>query len=564
MIARWLEYLVFLALVVALARPAGVYMARVFQGKSTWLDPVLRPAETALHRVLGVRPEAEMTAGVYFFAFALFGLLGTLALFGLMMAQLLLPGGPADKFLTTPMTPDLALNTAISFATTTTWQAYAGESTMRYLTQTIGLVSQNFLAGAGGLAVGIAFVRGLARERSATLGNFWVDLIRAVLWVLLPTALAGSLVLVWQGVPMNLAPYTQAHTLEGPLQTIAQGPVAALELIKNLGTNGGGFFNVNAAHPYENPTPITGFIALLAIAVLPAALTQTFGEMTGRRRAGGVLLGVMVALFAAGLWICDRAEAASPSHLASLHVVGGNMEGKEVRFGVGDSVLTAVVSSNGATGSYDSMHDSYAPAGVLVPLVNMLLGEIVFGGLGTGIYGIVMIALVAVFLGGLMIGRTPAYLGKKVTADETKLVAAYMLVTPLVVMGLSALTLVLKDGLAGIGTNPGPHGLTEVIYAYASSMANNGQTMASLSANSPLYNATTGVAMLAGRFGLAWLALTLAGRFAAQGRQAVTAGSLPDDTVSFGALVAATVIIVGALNFFPALALGPVVEALGR
>ena len=561
---RWVEYMAFLAIVVVLARPAGVYLARVFAGERTWLDPVLRPVEGGLYRLFGVRAEEEMSAGVYFFCFLLFGLLGTVALFALMMLQLALPGGPADKYLSTPMTPDLALNTAISFATTTTWQAYAGESTMRYVTQAVGLVSQNFLAGAAGLAVGIAFIRGLARERSTTLGNFWVDLTRATLWVLLPIALVGAVVLIWQGVPMNLAAYTQAHTLEGPVQTIAQGPVAALELIKNLGTNGGGFFNVNGAHPYENPTPITGFLALLAIAVLPAALTMTFGEMTGRRRAGQVLLGVMVALFVGGLWVCDQAEATAPTHLAAAHVVGGNMEGKEVRFGVGDSVLTALVTSNGATGSYNSMHDSYEPMGVLVPLTNMLVGEVTFGGLGAGIFAIVMIALIAVFLGGLMIGRTPAYLGKQVTAEETKLVALYMLLTPLVVMSLSALALVTKEGLAGIGTNPGPHGLTEVVYAYASSMANNGQTMASLNANSLFWNATTGLAMLAGRFGLAGLALMLAGRFAAQGRQAVTTGSLPDDTVSFGLLVVGTVIIVGALNFIPALVLGPVVEALQR
>ena len=561
---RWLEYLVFLGLVVALARPAGVYMARVFEGKPTWLDPALRPVERALLAALGVKPGEEMGAGVYFGSFLLFSLLGTLALFALLMLQLALPGGPADKYLTTPMTPDLALNTAISFATTTTWQAYAGESTMRYLSQALGLVSQNFLAGGAGLAVGIAFIRGLARERSATIGNFWVDLVRALLWVLLPIALVGGLVLIWQGVPMNFAPYTQAHTLEGPTQVIAQGPVAALELIKNLGANGGGFFNVNAAHPYENPTPLTGFIALLAIAVLPAAMTMTFGEMTGRRRAGWVLLGVMASLFVGGLAVCDLAEAAPPPHLAAAHVAGGNLEGKEVRFGVGDSVLTAVVTSNGATGSYDSMHDSFEPLGVMVPLVNMLLGEIIFGGLGTGIYSIVMIALIAVFLGGLMIGRTPAYLGKQVTASETKLVASYLLLTPLVVMGLGATALVLPVGRAGIATNPGAHGLTEALYAYASSMANNGQTMASLSADSLFWNATTGIAMLAGRFGLAGLALLLAGRFAAQGRQAVTAGSLPDDTVSFGLLVIGTIVIVGALNFFPALALGPVVEALQR
>ncbi|MFI4975528.1 MAG: potassium-transporting ATPase subunit KdpA [Caulobacterales bacterium] len=561
---RWLEYFVFVALVVALAKPAGVYMARVFAAQPTWLDPVLRPVESFLYRLFGIRPEHEMSAGVYAFCYLLFGVVGTAALFVLLLAQKSLPGGPADHYLTTPMTPDLALNTAISFSTTTTWQAYGGETTLRYLSQAIGLVSQNFLAGAAGLAVGIAFIRGIARERSATIGNFWVDMVRALLWVLLPISLVGSLILVWQGVPLNLSPHTQAHSLEGPVQVIAQGPVAALEFIKNLGTNGGGFFNVNGAHPYENPTPLVSFIALLAIAVLPASLTMTFGQMTGRPRAGWVLLGVMVALFVGGLAVCDFAEAAGPPQLAHLHLAGGNMEGKEVRFGVGDSVLAAAVTSNGATGSTNSMHDSYQPLGVLVPLVNMLLGEIIFGGLGTGIYSIVMIALVAVFLGGLMIGRTPAYLGKKLTASETKLIALYALLTPLVVLTSSAIALTNKAGLAGIGTNPGARGLTEVIYAYASSMANNGQTMASLNADTAFYNTTTAVAMLAGRFGLAAFALLLAGRFAAQGRLATTAGTLPSDTVSFGGLVFGTIIIVAALNFLPALTLGPIVEALQR
>jgi len=559
---RWLEYSLFLALVVGLARPVGLYLVQVFEGRPTLLDPVLRPIERGLYRLFGVRGDQEMSAGVYTLCFLLFSAVGTLGLFVLLLAQRWLPGGPADAYLTTPMTPDLAANTAISFSTTTTWQAYGGENTMRYLSQAIGLVSQNFLAGAAGLAVGIAFIRGLARENSATIGNFWVDLVRGLLWILLPAALGGSLVLIWQGVPLNLAPYTQAHTVEGGVQTIAQGPVAALEFIKNLGTNGGGFFNANGAHPFENPTPLAGFLALLAIAVLPASLTVTFGQMTGRPRAGWVLLGVMAALFVGGLAVCDMAEGASPPQLAALHVAGGKMEGMEVRFGVGDSVLTAVVTSNGATGSYDSMHDSYQPLGVLVPLVNMLIGEVIFGGLGTGIYSIVMIALVAVFLAGLMIGRTPAYLGKRLGAGETKLIALYGLLTPAVVLTLAAIALTTRAGQAGLVTNGGTHGMTEVLYAYASSMANNGQTMAGLNANSLFYNLTTAVAMLAGRFGLAGLALALAGRFAAQPRLAATVGTLPSDTVQFGALVLATILVVGGLNFLPALALGPIAEAL--
>src|SRR5271165_6269218 len=404
---RWTEYIVFLVLVAGLAKPMGVYLVRVFERTPTFLDPALRPLESILYKWMRVYPSQEMSARVYTRCFLLFSALGTAGLFLLLLAQRWLPGGPGDRYLSTPMSGDLAANTAISFSTTTTWQAYGGETTLRYLTQLLGLVAQNFLAGAAGLALGIAFVRGFARERSATLGNFWVDLVRALLWVLLPLSLVGSLVLVWQGVPLNAAPYILARTLEGRVQTIAQGPVAALELIKNLGTNGGGFFNANGAHPYENPTPLTNFIALLAIAVLPASFPITFGAMVGRPRAGWVLLAVMVVLFVAGLVVCDRAEQAVPPRLADLGVDGGNMEGKEQRFGVGDSVLTAVVTSNGATGSYNSMYDSYQPLGVLVLLVNMLLGEVVFGGLGTGIYSIIMIALIAAFLGGLMIGRTP-------------------------------------------------------------------------------------------------------------------------------------------------------------
>ena len=561
---HWVEYLVFLAIVVGLAKPVGVYFARVFAGESTWLDPALRPVEKGLHALFGVRPEQGMSAGVYTLCFILFSLLGAVALFVLLMVQSVLPWGPESRYLTTPMTVDLAANTALSFATTTTWQAYGGESALRYLTQAIGLVSQNFLAGAAGLAIGIAFIRGFALERSGSLGNFWVDVVRALLWVLLPASLVGGLVLIALGVPMNLAPYVQAHPLEGGVQTIAQGPVAALEFIKNLGTNGGGFFNANGAHPYENPTPLVAFIALLAIAVPPAALTMTFGRMSGRPGAGWLLLAVMVVLFAAGIAVCDRAESASPPALAHLHLVGGNMEGKETRFGVGDSVLAAVVTSNGATGSTVATPDSFQPLGVLVPLVNMLLGEVVFGGLGTGLFSMVMTALMAVFLGGLMVGRTPAYLGKKLNPGEMKLVTLYALLTPAVVLPLSAVALVTKAGLAGITTNPGPHGLTEVIFAFASSMANNGQTMASLSANTLFYNATTGVAMLVGRFGLAALALALAGRFAAQGRLSTTSGTLPSESLTFALLLLGTIVVVGALSFFPALMLGPVAEALSR
>jgi K+-transporting ATPase ATPase A chain len=559
---RWLEYFVFLLIVVGLAWPVGGYLTCVCQRRRTFLDPLLCPFESLLYRLLGVRPEQEMSAGVYIACFLLFGAGCALLLFLLLIFQRWLPGGPADGYLSTPMTLDLAANTAVSFTTTTTWQAYAGETTLRYLAQVIGLVAQNFLAGAAGLAAGFAFIRGLARDRSGCIGNFWVDLVRSLLWVLLPLALIGSLVLIWQGVPLNLAPYTVVHTLEGRTQIIAQGPVAALEFIKNLGTNGGGFFNANGAHPYANPTPFTNFFGMLAIAVLPASLMITFGRVTRRPRAGWTLLIVMVALFLVGLVVCDRAESTPPSQLAGLHIAGGNMEGKEVRFGVGDSVLTALVTSNTSTGSYNSMHDSYQPLGVMVPLVYMLLGEVVFGGLGAGVYSIIVAALVGIFLGGLMVGRTPEYLGKKIGGGEMRLVALYTLLTPMVVLVLTGIAVITNAGRAGLVTNSGPRGFTEILFAYASCMANNGQAMAGLNANTVFYNATTAIAMLAGRYGLAALALALAGRFAAQRRLPSTVGTLPSDTPTFGVLVFGTILLGGALSFLPALALGPIVEFL--
>jgi K+-transporting ATPase ATPase A chain len=559
---RWLEYAVFLTILLALAKPVGLYLFRVFDRQHTMLDGLLCPVESVLYRLFGVQPDKEMTPTVYLVSFVTFSAFGTLFLFLLLLLQSFLPGGPDARHLTTPMTVDLAANTALSFATTTTWQAYAGESTLRYLTQILGLTSQSFLAGAAGLAVGIAFIRGFAREQSSSLGNFWVDLVRGLLWVLLPVSLAGSLALVWQGVPLNLTPYVEVRTLEGAPQLIPQGPVAALEFIKNLGTNGGGFFNANGAHPYANPTPLANFLGLLAIAVVPAALPIMLGHMVRRRRAGAVLLGVMVVLFVTGLALCDALESAVPPRLADLGVAGGNMEGKEVRFGVGSSVLAAIVTSNGATGAYNSMHDSYQPLSVLVLLVNMLLGEVTFGGLGTGLYSMVMVALVGIVLAGLIVGRSPEYLGKTIQAEETRLIAFYLLLAPLVVLPLTAWASVSEAGRAGLVTNGGSHGFTEILFAYASNMANNGQTMAGLNANTLFYNLTTPIAMAVGRFGLAALALLLAGRLAAQGRRPTTIGSLPCDTLTFGALVLGSVVLIGTLSFLPALTLGPIVEHL--
>jgi len=554
-----LQVLVFILVMTALVRPLGGYMERVFSGKPTWLDPLCRPLERLIYRLCGVRPTSEMTAGEYSAAFVLFGFTGMLLLYALLRLQRWLPFF-FPQYLTTPMTPDLAWNTAASFATTTTWQAYGGESTMSYAAQIAGLTVQNFLAGAAGLAAGIAFIRGFVREKSATLGNFWVDMTRALLWILLPASILVSLLLVSQGVPMNWSAYAIARTLEHGSQVIAQGPVAALESIKNLGTNGGGFFNANGAHPFENPTPFANLIEMLSIAVLPAALTNTFGRMVRQPRQGWVLFTVMLALLVLGFWVCGRAEAAGNPLLPHLDQRAGNMEGKEVRFGAAGSALAAVVTSNLATGSTNSMHDSFTPIGGLVPLVNLILGEAIFGGLGTGIYCMILVALIAVFLTGLMIGRTPEYLGKRLGPTEQKLIMLYTLAGHTFVLALAAVAVTTRAGLAGLTTNTGAHGLTEILFAYASSVTNNGQSFAGLSANSQFYNVTTVVAMLVGRFGLAIPALALAGRFAGQGRAPVHLGTMRTDTPTFAVVLAVSVCLVGGLCYFPALALGPLLE----
>ncbi len=547
----------FVMIVVLLVKPMGAYLECVFERRRTLLDPILLPIERLIHRFVGIDYQREMDWKRYSLAFGIFGAVNIVLVYCALRWQAWFPWF-SPKIMTTPMTLDLAANTAVSFATTTTWQAYAGETTMSYLSQLV-LAGQNFLAGAAGLAVGVAFVRGYARERTTQLGNFWVDLIRAGLWGVLPVSLIGSLFLIAQGVPMNFKPYTVAHTVEGGMQIIAQGPVAALEFIKNLGTNGGGFFNANDAHPFENPTPLTNFVELLAIVVIPAAFTHTFGRMVGRPRDGWVIFWTMTALFIVGLLVCNWAETSAHPALAG-RVVGGNMEGKEVRFGAGGSALAAVVTSNGATGSYNSMVDSFRPLGVAVPLLNMLVGEIVYGGLGSGLYSMIFIALIALFVGGLMIGRTPEHLGKQIGPPEMKIIALYTLIAPVTVLALTALAVVTKAGLGGLTTNTGPHGFTEILFAYASAFANNGQSMAGLSANNIFYNTTTIIAMLAGRYALAVLALSLAGRFAAMSRRPPSPGTMPSDGFVFGVLLAGTALLLGALNFLPALALGPIVE----
>jgi|CZKU01.1.fsa_nt_gi K+-transporting ATPase ATPase A chain len=551
------QYVTFCALVGLLAKPVGLYLLLVFERKRP-----LFAVEQWLYRAAGVDAAREMTWAEYARAFLVFSALGTLLLYGVLRLQWLLPGGPDSSYLTTPMTPDLAANTAVSFATTTTWQAYGGETTLRYWAQLIGLASQGFLAGGAGLALGFAFLRGFARAESATLGNFWVDVTRAVLYVLLPLALLLTAFLVWQGVPMNFAPYTHVTTLQGGVQTIAQGPVAGLEAIKNLGTNGGGFFNTNGAHPYENPTPLTNFVELLAIVIVPAGMPYAFGRATGRREAGWSLFAIMAILFVVGLVVMHMAEGAANPRLASLGVIGGNMEGKETRFGVAGSVLGAAVTSNGATGSYVAMHDSFSPVGVLVMLTNLFLGEIAFGGLGTGLYSLLMVSVVAMFVTGLMVGRTPEYCGKSIGVREMNYVALYALLVPAIILPLSALAVSLEAGRVGLTTNGGAHGLTEIVFAHASCAANNGMTMAGLNANTPFYNVTLMISMMVGRFGLAIPALALAGRLAAQRARPRNIGSVPSEGGMFVGLVLATCLLVGALTYFPVLALGPIVEQL--
>jgi len=562
-----IQYVLFVAIVTALVEPLGGYMERVFSRQHTALDHLCLPLERMLYRIAAVDPEVEITGKDYATCFVLFGFAGTLLLCAILRIQQFLPWF-FPQYHTTPLSPDLALNTAISFSTTTTWQAYAGENTMSYFSQMVGLCAQNFLAGAAGLAVGVAFIRGLARQLSGTLGNFWVDLTRALLWILLPGALLGAVLLVWQGVPMNFRPYAVATTVEGSQQVIPQGPVAALEIIKNLGTNGGGFFNANGAHPYENPTPLTNFLAMFAIVLLPAALTNTFGRMVGQPRQGWLFYWVMVLLFGGGLLCVHHFEQGGDPRLASVDFLnsgaqsGGNMEGKEVRFGIGGSTLAAVVTSNAATGSNNSMHDSYTSLGGMVLLVNMLLGELIFGGLGTGLHSMVMAAAIAVFLAGLMVGRTPEYLGKKIGPCENKMIMLYALAAPLVVLPLTAIAVSTRLGLSGLTINGGPHGFTEILFAYTSCFANNGQSFAGLSANTPFYNLTTALAMMVGRFGLAIPALAFADLLSRQRSTPSSSGTLPTHSFSFGVLLTTCLVTMVALSYLPALALGPVLERL--
>jgi potassium-transporting ATPase potassium-binding subunit len=557
----------FFGLVAMLVKPLGLYMAHVFNGQRTFIDPVLRPVERVIYWLGGVDPRQEQHWTTYTAAMLLFNLAGLVLLYALQRLQHVLPLNPQGF---DPVGPDLAFNTAVSFTSNTNWQAYSGESTMSYLVQMAGLTVQNFVSAATGIALAIALIRAFARHSVQTLGNFWVDLVRSTLWVLLPISLILALVLVWQGVPQNLQSYVTATTVEGASQTIAQGPVASQEAIKELGTNGGGFFNANSAHPYENPTPLTNLLEMLAIFAIGAALTYTFGRMVGDQRQGWAIFGVMAILFLIGTGVAYWAEAGGNPALARLGVnmtatdtqAGGNMEGKEVRFGIANSALWAVVTTDASCGAVNSMHDSFMPLGGLVPLFNIMLGEIIVGGVGSGFYGILLFAILAVFVAGLMVGRTPEYLGKKIEAKEVKMtVLALILVLPISILGFTALASVHPEGIKG-PLNAGPHGFSEILYGYTSGTGNNGSAFAGLSANTFYYNLTIGLSMLFGRFLFIVPMMAVAGSLVSKKVVAPSLGTFPTNGGTFVVLLGSVILIMGGLIFFPALALGPIVEHL--
>jgi K+-transporting ATPase ATPase A chain len=556
----------FAVLVTIISVPLGLYMARVFSEERTFLDPVLRPVERAIYRLCGVNPAAEMTWAEYALAIMLFSAVGMLVLYGLERLQQFLPFNPQGMG---PVAPDLAFNTAASFTTNTNWQAYAGESTMSYLTQMAGLAFHNFVSAAAGIAAAIAIIRGFVRRSAGTLGNFWVDVTRATLWVLMPMSVVGVVALVWQGVPQNFSPYTHAKTLEGAEQVIAQGPVASQEIIKELGTNGGGFFNANSAHPYENPTPLTNLIEMLAIFLIGAALTHTFGQMAGDRRQGWALFAAMGLLFLMGVAPAIWAEQEGNPNFTRLGInqtasdtqSGGNMEGKEVRYGIVNSALWATVTTDTSCGAVNSMHDSFTPLGGFIPLLDMQIGEIIFGGVGSGLFGMLVMAVLSVFIAGLMVGRTPEYLGKKIEGREMKLAMLYILIFPAVILLPAGIAIVTKAGLAGI-SNPGPHGFTQILYAFSEAGANNGSAFAGLNANAPFYNWGLAFSMLFGRFMMMIPALAIAGSLAGKKAVPPSAGTFPTYGLIFVVLLIGVILIVAALTFFPADSLGPIVEHL--
>jgi K+-transporting ATPase ATPase A chain len=554
----WIQIFLFCAIIVALAKPLGWYMTRVFNGERTLLSPLLRPIEAAIYWVGGVDEKREQHWVTYTVAMLLFHVGGFLVLYALMRLQATLPFNPAEQ---TAVAEDLSFNTAISFITNTNWQNYGGESTLSYLVQMLGLTHQNFLSAATGIALAVALVRGFSRASVRTVGNFWVDVTRATLYVLLPICIVYTLFLVWQGIPQTLGAYVDATTLEGAKQTIAVGPVASQVAIKMLGTNGGGFFNANAAHPFENPTALSNFVQILSIFAIGAALTNVFGRMVGNQRQGWAILGVMGVLFVAGVAVTYWAESNGTATLDALGLSGGNMEGKEVRFGIIASSLFAVVTTAASCGAVNAMHDSFTALGGMIPLINMQLGEIIVGGVGAGLYGMLLFVVLAIFVAGLMVGRTPEYVGKKIEAREVKMAMLAILVLPLMYLGWTAVAVVLPSTVAAMG-NAGPHGFTEVLYAFTSATGNNGSAFGGLTGNSFFYNLTLASAMFVGRFFMIVPAMALAGSLAAKKSIPPSAGTLPTTGGLFVGLVVGVILIIGGLTFFPALALGPVAEHL--
>jgi len=563
-ITGWLQIALFSVIVILITRPLGGYMTRAFAGERTFLSPFLRPVERAVYWCCGVDEKEEQHWLTYAAAMLFFSVAGFVSLYALQRLQWYLPFNPQGQ---TGIEPSSAFNTSVSFVTNTNWQSYVPETTMSYLVQMAGLTVHNFVSAATGIAMALALIRGFVRREAKTIGNFWVDLTRTTLYVLLPVSVVVGLVLVWQGVPQNLGAYVDATTLEGAKQTIAQGPVASQEIIKEFGTNGGGFFNANSAHPFDNPNPLTNLIELVAIFAIGAGLTNVLGRMVGDERQGWAIFAAMGVLFLAGVATAYWSEAHGNPGVAAFNVdsapgatqPGGNMEGKEVRFGPALSALWATVTTDTSCGAVNSMHDSYLPIGGMVPLINMQLGEVIFGGVGSGLYGMLAFAIVAMFVAGLMVGRTPEYLGKKLEAKEVKMTILSLLSLPLSILGWTALATVVPAGLAGIA-NTGPHGFSEILYAYTEGTGNNGSAFAGLSANTLFYNTTIGAAMLIGRFIMVIPLLAVAGSLARKKLLAPSAGTFPTNRPLFVGLLVGVILIIGGLTFFPAVALGPVTE----
>jgi len=592
-----LQIAFYFLVLLAITKPIGLFMARLFSGERTFLHPILRPIEKLVYRLAGVKEEVEQHWTQYAASLLAFSVAGFAIVYLLQRFQGVLPFNPQGFGTShapagsTGMTPDLAFNTAVSFLTNTNWQAYVGETTLSYLVQMTALTVQNFLSGAAGVAIAIALVRGFARQQSKSIGNFWVDLTRGTLYLFLPLAIVGALFLCSQGVIQNLNPYDHIKTVEGATQIIAQGPVASQEAIKMVGTNGGGFFNANSAHPFENPTPLTNFVQMIMIFCIPAGLTYTFGKMVGDTRQGWAIFAACSVMFFAGVFVSYPAEQAGNPQLSALGLQasasdtqpGGNMEGKEVRFGITNSALFATITTDASCGAINSWHDSFTPLGGLVPLFNIMTGEVIFGGVGAGLYGILLYAILAVFIAGLMVGRTPEYLGKKIEGKEVKMAMLALIATAASILMLSAASSVIHfDWDTGQYVNPaagtpkpaptasvpptanlnnsGPHGLSEILYAYTSATGNNGSALAGISVNTPWYNTTLGLAMLIGRFLFLLPLLAVAGSLAAKKKVAATSGTFPTHGPLFVGLLVGTVVIVGALTFFPALSLGPIVE----